>query len=92
MVKLLNLMAEYDADPALTAAELALEEGMPTPEVVLNIINRLKEPPPPRFSVREIALTIAPTADCSRYDRLLKLSGGQQDVRRYEAKEAHHAA
>ncbi|TFV07003.1 IS21 family transposase [Bacillus stratosphericus] len=88
MVKLLNLMAEYDADLALTAAELALDEGMPTPEAVLNIINRLKEPPPPRFHIRDIPLTVPPSVDCSRYDRLLSLSGKQTDT----IKEKHHAA
>lgn len=75
MVKLLNLMAEYDIDLALTAADLALDEGMPTPEAVLNIINRLKEPTPPRLQVKDIPLNIPPVVDCKRYDHLLNLSG-----------------
>lgn len=88
MVKLLNLMAEYDADLALTAAELALGEGMPPPpEEVLNIINRLKEPPPPRFHIRDIPLAVPPAVDCSRYDRLLSLPGKQTDT----MKGKHHA-
>ena len=71
MVKLLALMSEYDTDLALTAAELALEEGMVTPEAVLNIINRLKEPLPPKLSIDDIPLTLPPSANCQQYDSLL---------------------
>ena len=68
--------------------EKQLDGGMPAPEAVLNIINRLKEPPPPRFHIRNIPLTVPPSVDCSRYDRLLTLSGKQTDT----MKEKHHAA
>ena len=71
MVKLLALMSEYDTDLALTAAELALEEGMVTPEAVLNIINRLKEPLPPKLSIDDIPLTLPPSVNCQQYDSLL---------------------
>lgn len=64
MVKPPNLTAQYDADLALTAAEPAPDEGMPTPEAVSNIISRPKEPPPPRFRIRDIPLTVVPTAVC----------------------------
>lgn len=71
MVKLLALMSEYDTDLALTAAELALEEGMVTPEAVLNIINRLKEPLSPKLSIDDIPLTLPPSVNCQQYDSLL---------------------
>jgi len=43
-VELLTLSAEHDEDVGITAAEIALEEKMPTVEAVHNIINRLVEP------------------------------------------------
>lgn len=71
MVRLLALMADYDMDLALTAAELALEEGILTPEAVLNIINRLKEPLLPKLSISTIALRCPPQVNCQQYNRLL---------------------
>lgn len=72
MVRLLRLMAEYDTDVALTAAELALEEGIITPDAVLNIINRLIEPIPPQLYVQDIPLNLPPVVNCHQYDTLLK--------------------
>lgn len=71
MVQLLSLIAEYGEDLGVTAVEIALEEGIPTVEAVLNIIHRLKEPPIPTFSLQTIALTIVPQANCERYNHLL---------------------
>lgn len=71
MVQLLSLIAEYGEDLGVTAAEVALEEGIPTVEAVLNIIHRLKEPPIPTFNLQTIALTIVPQANCERYNHLL---------------------
>ena len=56
----------------ITAAALALEEGMPTVEAVLNIIHRLTEPVIPRFSMKDIPLNIPPEGNCARYNSLLK--------------------
>lgn len=72
MVRLLSLMSDYDMDLALTAAELALEEGILTPEAVLNIINRLKEPLLPKFSISTISLHCPPQVNCQQYNHLLK--------------------
>lgn len=71
MVRVLSLLAEYAPDVALTAAELALEEGRPTPEAVLNIIHRLSEPLIPKLYVDDIPLTHPPCVNCHHYDALL---------------------
>lgn len=72
MVELLSLIAEHGEDAGLTAASLALEEGVPTVEAVHNIINRLKEPIIPKIKGKEIPLNMPPQADCLRYNSLLK--------------------
>lgn len=72
VVQLLTLIAEYGEDVGITAAALALEEGMPTVEAVLNIIHRLTEPVIPRFSMKDIPLNIPPEGNCARYNSLLK--------------------
>lgn len=72
VVELLTLVAEYGEDIGVTAAALALEEGMPTVEAVLNIIHRLTEPVIPSFAMKDIPLGIAPEANCARYNSLLK--------------------
>lgn len=71
MVQLLSLIAEYGEELGVTAAEIALEEGIPTVEAVLNIIHRLKEPPIPTFNLQTVALTIVPQANYERYNHLL---------------------
>lgn len=43
MVKLLSLIADFGEDIGITAAEIALEQAIPTVEAVLNIILRLTE-------------------------------------------------
>ena len=72
MVEVLALIAEYGEDLGVVAAELALDEGLPTVEAVLNIIHRLTEPEIPAFKVRDIPLSAPPVGNCMRYNSLLK--------------------
>jgi transposase len=71
MVKLLILIAEYGEELGVMAAEIALEECMPTVEAVLNIIHRLTEPVIPKIECHDIPLRLPPQAQLSRYDSLL---------------------
>lgn len=72
MVEILTLIAEYGEEVGVTAAELALECGMPTVAAVQNIINRLNEPIVPKFNVPDIPLFIPPETDLTRYNIVLK--------------------
>ena len=72
MVQLLTLIADYGEDVGVTAAAIALEEGVPTVEAVLNIIHRLTEPAAPATMDRDIPLRILLKPNCSQYNRLLK--------------------
>lgn len=71
MVRLLSLIADYGEELGVTAAELALEEGIPTVEAVLNIILRLQEPSIPEISTFDVPLKIPPLAQLHRFDCLL---------------------
>jgi transposase len=62
-----------DGLPAVEAACVeALREGVHSADVVLNILARQREPPPPITIMTPDALRLrhAPTADCARYDTL----------------------
>ena len=50
----------------------ALEGGVASDEVILNILARRREPPRPESiaTSEALALTHAPIADCARYDLL----------------------
>lgn len=71
MVKLLSLIADFGEEVGVTAAELALEQGLPTVEAVLNIILRLTEPSLPKVECRQVTLTCPPRANLSQFDSLL---------------------
>lgn len=49
MVKLLSLIADFGEGIGITATEIALEQGISTVEVVVNIILRLTEPAIPEL-------------------------------------------
>ncbi len=72
MVKLLSLIADFGEEVGVTAAELALEQGLPTVEAVLNIILRLTEPTVPKIESRHVALRCPPKANLSQFDQLLQ--------------------
>jgi hypothetical protein len=74
MVKLLSLIAEYGEELGVMAADIALEEGMPTVEAVLNIIHRLQEPNIPEIPAYDVPLNMQPLANLARYDSLLSRS------------------
>ena len=73
MVKLLSLIADYGEELGVSAAAIALAEGMPTVEAVLNIIHRLKEPVIPNIISYDVPLRMPPQAQLARYDTLLSL-------------------
>lgn len=76
MVKLLSLIAEYGEELGVTAAAIALQEGVPTVEAVLNIIHRLKEPVIPIITTYDVPLKNPPQAQLARYNTLLSLEVG----------------
>jgi transposase len=72
MVAILSAVLS-DGLPAVEAACLeALGEGVHSADVILNILARRREPPPPDIVTAPEALRLqfTPAADCSRYDRL----------------------
>jgi hypothetical protein len=72
MVNILTAVLS-DGLPAVEAACLeALREGVHSADVVINILARRREPAPPLTIMTPDALRLrhAPTADCTRYDRL----------------------
>jgi hypothetical protein len=59
--------------PAVEAACLeALRQGVHSADVILNILARRREPPPPCavMAPDALRLQLIPAADCGRYDRL----------------------
>nr|WP_278979132.1 hypothetical protein [Providencia alcalifaciens] len=71
MVKLLSLIADFGEDIGITAAEIALEQGVPTVDAVLNIILRLSEPTIPKLESQHIPLTHPPVATLNHFDQPL---------------------
>jgi hypothetical protein len=72
MVKILTAVLT-DGLPAVEAAcGEALEAGIASADVVLNVLARRQQPVPPRPILTPTRLTLAyePVADCARYDRL----------------------
>jgi transposase len=72
MVNILTVVLS-DGLPAVEAAcQEALREGVHSADVVLNILSRRREPPPPATIMTSEALRLrhAPVADCTRYDTL----------------------
>jgi hypothetical protein len=68
-----------DGLPAVEAAcAEALAEGVHSADVVLNILARRREPPPPDTIMTPEALHLAhePVADCARYDSLRRAARG----------------
>jgi hypothetical protein len=79
MVDILALVLQHDEQAVLSAAELALEAGVPTKTHVLNLLQRLidgKPVAPPTIDAPQ-ALTLAnePKADVERYDALRETAG-----------------
>lgn len=73
MIKLLSLIAKYGEELCVSAAAIALQEGVPAVEAVLNIIHRLKEPVIPIITSYDVPLKDPPQAQLARYNALLSL-------------------
>ncbi len=71
-VELLLLSRPHGLKPLEVACDLALEQGLATPPVILNHLHRLIAPlPPARLATPErLRLSQEPRADCARYDQL----------------------
>ena len=72
MVEILSLVLQHDEDAVLAAVELALENGVPSKQHVLNLLKRLIEPAPPApvDTPSHLTLVVEPQADTCRYDQL----------------------
>lgn len=72
MVQILSMIPTDGLDAVESACAEALNEGAPAAAVVLNILARHREPPPPLTIATPDALrlTCEPAADCKRYDSL----------------------
>jgi len=77
MVKILAAVL----DDGLTSVEIAcaeaLEQGVHSADVVLNILARRRDPAPPLtiLTPDALKLTHVPLADCARYDQLRSSRG-----------------
>lgn len=72
MVEILALVLHHDEQSVLAAVELALESGAASKQHVLNLLSRLLDPaqPSPIDTPQALQLTVEPTANVDRYDRL----------------------
>lgn len=73
-VDILVAAREFGLEPVEVASAEALATGPCTSAIILNILARRRQPAPaaPVATPETLALTIAPVADCARYDSLLK--------------------
>jgi hypothetical protein len=71
-VNLLLLARPHRLEALEVACDLALEQGLATPSVILNHLHRLIAPAPPdRMETPDrLRLSQEPRADCNRYDQL----------------------
>lgn len=72
MVEILSLVLQHDEEAVLAAVELALENGAPSKQHVLNLLKRLIEPTPPApvDTPTHLMLVVEPQANTCRYDQL----------------------
>jgi hypothetical protein len=78
MVDILTAVLTDGLDAVDAACAEALAHNVHSAGVVLNILARHREPPPPLTIATPDALQLAcePTADCSRYDSLRRQTDG----------------
>ena len=71
-VRVLAMVLSDGLGPVEAATAEALEDRTASDDVILNILARYREPPPPDEITASPALTLvhAPVADCARYDLL----------------------
>lgn len=79
MVQILSMIPPDGLEAVEAACAEALTEGAPAASVVLNILARHREPPPPLTIATPDALrlTCEPVADCKRYDSLGRPNHGK---------------
>ena len=79
MVRILSMIPTDGLEAVEAACAEALTEGAPAAAVVLNILARHREPPPPLTIATPDALRrdCAPVADCKRYDSLRRPDHGK---------------
>jgi transposase len=72
MVEILALVMQHEESAVLAAVELALENGVPSKQHVLNLLKRLIEPAPPApvDTPAHLTLVVEPQSNVSRYDQL----------------------
>jgi transposase len=76
-VGILSVVSRYGLDAVATACQQALSDKTVSGDVILSILSRAHDEPPPEpvtLSVHLPLLKLVPIGDCSLYDRLL--SGG----------------
>ena len=71
-----------EMDAVEDACAEALSEGVHSAAVILNILARRREPPPPLTiaTPEALRLTCEPVADCTRYDSLRRADHGKIGV------------
>ncbi|EPX75792.1 putative transposase [Salipiger mucosus DSM 16094] len=79
MVQILSMIPIDGLDAVDAACAEALSEGVPAASVVINILARHREPPPPLTidTPDALRLTCEPVADCKRYDSLRRPNHGK---------------
>ncbi|GAB5503863.1 MAG: hypothetical protein Pyrs2KO_25180 [Pyruvatibacter sp.] len=79
MVQILSMIPTDGLDAVDAACAEALNEGAPAASVVINILARYREPPPPLTidTPDALRLTCEPVADCQRYDSLRRPNHGK---------------
>ena len=72
MVEILALVMQHEESAVLAAVELALENGVPSKQHVINLLKRLIEPAPPALvdTPTHLTLVVEPQSNVSRYDQL----------------------
>jgi transposase len=76
MVTILSAVLSDGFEPVEAACAEALENGVSSASVIINILARKRDPAPPMTIVTPDALKLrhAPVADCARYDSLRRIN------------------
>ena len=82
-VDILTAVAEAGLDAVEAACAEALSAKLCGRDIVLNILARQRDAPPPCpvMTPAALALAIEPAADCARYDQLRRLPAAQEAYR-----------
>ena len=73
-VELLQLIQQHDIETVTVACELAIQDKTIQLSAIINLINRLVEPPIETVSIPDQypPLTVLPEANCQRYQQLVR--------------------